>query len=216
MHEIDATETLTNVFCHYVQYHPLTLGVLPIVLGAPNIEEYSPVLPGGHPAFINIRDYSNMSDLAAYLDELDRDDEKYLKYFEWKNQKEVAPLYKSALQYSWRDSPCMVCQSLHRQLYGEPTTLQGILPEEYDRRVNGMTGEDRKRRKERREARRQRKKREEEERKRKRREDLATAAELHPPPDERARMEARMHDHALAASGGVRIDLSELHERDEL
>lgn len=205
-----------------IQYHPLTLGVLPIVLGAPNIEEYSPVLPGGHPAFINIRDYQNMSSLAAYLEELDRDDEKYLRYFEWRQAKDVAPLYKSALQYSWRDSPCMVCQSLHRQLYGTPIVLQGILPEEYDRRPPAQTGAQRAAAKARREKRRREKKEKEEQRKRRRREQadgatMAAAApssqdqqqQNTPPPtgEELARIQALMQEHALKASGQVKDEL---------
>lgn len=150
------------------------------MLGAPNIDEYSPALPGAHPAFLNMRDFRNMSDLARLIEELDRDDAKYLRYFEWRRAlPEVAPLFKSALQYSWRDSPCMVCQSLHRRLYANastpPVPLQGILPEVYDRRRLPLSSEERLREAEKAKEKRERRRKRDIERKQAK--ERATAAE---------------------------------------
>ena len=114
-------------------FHPLQIGVLPIVLGAQNIAEYSPAHPGAPPAFLNIRDFASIADLARKIDELDRDDDAYLEYFAWRKAAAYPPLFAEASNYSWRDSPCQVCQSLHQKLYG--TKPRSIHHSKWDRRI---------------------------------------------------------------------------------
>ena len=129
-------------------FAPVQVGVLAVVLGAQNIAEYAPHAEGYPPSFINVRDFtlagggnsgsSGSSDgvdvaaLAARLDYLDRNDTAYLEYFEWRRARRFGPLFSQAAEYSWLESPCQVCQSVHRKLYGyEPVSIR---PEHWDRR----------------------------------------------------------------------------------
>jgi len=120
--------------------------VLPIVLGAGNIREYAPEaegVPGAEaPSFLNVDDFGWRDDaspeekdaavrrLAQRIDELDQDDEAYLKHFEWRKAHKFGPLFSQAMAYSWLYSPCQVCQSLHKKLYGKEP--QPLLPEVWD------------------------------------------------------------------------------------
>lgn len=63
-------------------FQPLAAGSVPIYLGAPNVEAFAP----GAKSFINVLDFDGAKSLANYIRELDRDDESYLEYFEWKNK----------------------------------------------------------------------------------------------------------------------------------
>jgi hypothetical protein len=120
-------------------FHPFAwANVLPIVLGAPNIREYAPEPAdwAGEPSFLNIDDFGWRDDgtteekeraaqaLAARVDELDRDDEAYLRHFAWRRAHKFGPLFSEAMAYSWLYSPCQVCQTIHQKLYGtEPVPL---------------------------------------------------------------------------------------------
>ncbi|KAG8552778.1 hypothetical protein GDO81_003054 [Engystomops pustulosus] len=61
---------------------------VPVVLGTSR-ENYERFLPGD--AFIHVNDFPSPKELAAYLLELDKDDEKYRKYFNWRHQYRVLP-----------------------------------------------------------------------------------------------------------------------------
>lgn len=63
-------------------YHPLILGSVPIYLGAPNIEDFS---PADH-CYINVDSFSSVKGLADYILELDQDNDKYESYLKWKMQ----------------------------------------------------------------------------------------------------------------------------------
>ncbi|XP_069798754.1 3-galactosyl-N-acetylglucosaminide 4-alpha-L-fucosyltransferase FUT3-like [Dendropsophus ebraccatus] len=54
---------------------------VPVVLGTSR-ENYERFIPGD--AFIHVNDFPSPKELAAYLLELDKDDEKYRKYFNWR------------------------------------------------------------------------------------------------------------------------------------
>lgn len=61
-------------------FGPFEAGVIPVYLGAGNIDEYTPVQEGLHPAYIKVSDFAgNYTRLAEYLDYLDKNDEAYLK-----------------------------------------------------------------------------------------------------------------------------------------
>ncbi|WP_160713063.1 glycosyltransferase family 10 domain-containing protein [Chitinophaga solisilvae] len=72
-----ATDYITEKF-----YDPLIAGSVPVYLGAPNIRELA---PGNH-CFINVADFNTASALAAYLLELDRNEDEYGRFFDWKEQ----------------------------------------------------------------------------------------------------------------------------------
>ena len=75
-----------------------------------------------------------MAELAERIEYLDRNDTAYLEYFKWRSQPPSAypPLFHSLVSYSWLDSPCQVCQSIHSKLYGWKP--KSILPEDWNRR----------------------------------------------------------------------------------
>jgi hypothetical protein len=61
-------------------YDPLLAGSVPVYLGAPNVDQFTP----GEHCFINAADFANGKELAEYLLHLDADDNAYAKYFTWK------------------------------------------------------------------------------------------------------------------------------------
>lgn len=71
-------------------YEPLISGSVPIYLGAPNIDEFSP----GENCFINVANFSSPVDLAEYIKILDDDYEKYSNYFAWKGKTFLPDFYK--------------------------------------------------------------------------------------------------------------------------
>jgi alpha-1,3-fucosyltransferase len=93
------TEYVTEKF-----FIPLMSYVVPVVYGGAN---YSAIAPPG--SFIDAWRFSSIKDLTDYLIFLDRNDEEYLKYFEWKNHFTVK--YPSDTE-SWCDLCTKV--SLHK------------------------------------------------------------------------------------------------------
>jgi Glycosyltransferase family 10 (fucosyltransferase) C-term/Fucosyltransferase, N-terminal len=63
-------------------FDPLLVGTVPVYRGAPNIDRFA---PGDH-SFINANKFTSPSELAAYLKELDRDDEAYRRFFQWRDR----------------------------------------------------------------------------------------------------------------------------------
>lgn len=63
-------------------FHPLIVGSIPVYLGAPNVAEF---LPGNH-CYINVNDFASVKDLADYLLKLDKNDELFQQYMNWKNE----------------------------------------------------------------------------------------------------------------------------------
>jgi len=61
-------------------FHPLLVGSVPVYLGAPNVDEFS---PADH-CYVDVRDFTGPADLAAFLLALDRDEERYAAYLAWK------------------------------------------------------------------------------------------------------------------------------------
>ncbi|KAM9323922.1 3-galactosyl-N-acetylglucosaminide 4-alpha-L-fucosyltransferase FUT3-like [Gastrophryne carolinensis] len=59
---------------------------VPVVFGTSR-KNYEDYIPGD--AFIHVDDFSSPKELADYLLQLDKDDEKYLKYFSWRSRYEV-------------------------------------------------------------------------------------------------------------------------------
>ncbi len=72
-------------------YEPLIAGSVPVYLGAPNIDDYSP----GEKCFIDASNWDNPQDLGNFLLELSDNDDMYNNYFEWRERplkKEFADL----------------------------------------------------------------------------------------------------------------------------
>ncbi|XP_063696920.1 glycoprotein 3-alpha-L-fucosyltransferase A-like [Culicoides brevitarsis] len=94
--------------------------VLPIVMGA-RPEDYRKYMP--EHSFIHVDDFETVEDLANYLNLLDRDDNLYNSYFQWRGTGEI--IDKS---YFW----CRVCAMLHNpNMNREKFALTGTSLKEY-------------------------------------------------------------------------------------
>ncbi|KAM4617711.1 4-galactosyl-N-acetylglucosaminide 3-alpha-L-fucosyltransferase FUT6-like [Discoglossus pictus] len=65
----------------------LMSGSVPVVLGPPR-ENYERFIP--RDSFIHVEDFVSAKELAAYLLKLDRDNQRYQQYFEWRSKFQVA------------------------------------------------------------------------------------------------------------------------------
>jgi hypothetical protein len=63
----------------------LKLGVVPVYLGAPNIDEYEPLgRTSPYQAIIRAQDFDNFTHLAEHLHYLDSHDDEYMRYHKWR------------------------------------------------------------------------------------------------------------------------------------
>ncbi|XP_073454019.1 4-galactosyl-N-acetylglucosaminide 3-alpha-L-fucosyltransferase 9-like [Aquarana catesbeiana] len=78
---------------------------VPVVLGTSR-ENYERFIPGD--AFIHVDDFPSAKELAAYLLELDKDDEKYHKYFNWRSH------YRVNILIAWQYRYCQACEVIRK------------------------------------------------------------------------------------------------------
>jgi len=62
-------------------FQPLMAGSVPVYLGAPNVADFAP----GEHSYIDASQFSGPRELAEYLLALDRDDEAYRRFFDWRS-----------------------------------------------------------------------------------------------------------------------------------
>ncbi|KAM9466817.1 4-galactosyl-N-acetylglucosaminide 3-alpha-L-fucosyltransferase 9 [Clarias gariepinus] len=86
-------------------YNPLSVGTVPVVLGPPR-ENYQNFVEGG--AFIHVDDFSSPKELAEYLLFLDKNEELYLRYFDWRKH------FKVKKAYFWAEHTCLACDYVRR------------------------------------------------------------------------------------------------------
>ncbi|XP_063288455.1 3-galactosyl-N-acetylglucosaminide 4-alpha-L-fucosyltransferase FUT3-like [Pelobates fuscus] len=81
---------------------------VPVVLGTSrtNYERFIP-----RDAFIHVDDFPSAKELAAYLLELDKDEERYKKYFNWRTH------YQVIRDPGWERNYCQVCAALRKAPY---------------------------------------------------------------------------------------------------
>lgn len=63
-------------------FDPLVAGSVPVYLGAPNVADFAPAAR----SYIDVNDFPGPRDLGTYLDHLDRHDDEYEAYLEWKQE----------------------------------------------------------------------------------------------------------------------------------
>ncbi|XP_073410527.1 3-galactosyl-N-acetylglucosaminide 4-alpha-L-fucosyltransferase FUT3-like [Dendrobates tinctorius] len=93
---------ITEKFWHNALYS----GCVPVVLGPPRTN-YERFIPGD--AFIHADDFLNTQELASYLLSLDKDEEKYKQYFNWRK------MYKlQKRERAWVVPYCKICEALKK------------------------------------------------------------------------------------------------------
>jgi len=85
-------------------FDPLVVGTVPIYLGAPNVAELAPA----EHCFINTADFAGPSEIAAYLNFLNENDDAYQAYFSWK-AKGLSERFRAHLQAVARPPLCRLC-----------------------------------------------------------------------------------------------------------
>ncbi|KYR00795.1 glycosyltransferase [Tieghemostelium lacteum] len=103
-------------------WEPLSVGTIPIYLGAPNIDRFLP----SPDAIINVRDFDSAQSLADYVRLVDTNEtlrRKHLKWIEEPWSESYQQLYNDSLDHS--DMFCSICKKLlnHQK---EPEILQPI------------------------------------------------------------------------------------------
>ncbi|KAG5276561.1 hypothetical protein AALO_G00107120 [Alosa alosa] len=81
-------------------FNPLSVGSVPIVLG-PSRQNYENYVPGD--AFIHVDDFLTPKELAEHLLYLDKNDNVYLQYFDWRKQ------FKVKMASFWAEHTCRAC-----------------------------------------------------------------------------------------------------------
>lgn len=79
-------------------------GCVPVVLGPPR-SNYERFIPGD--AFIHVDDFSSPKEFATYLLSLDKDEEKYKLYFNWRSKYQL-----SKEEPEWIIPYCKICKAL--------------------------------------------------------------------------------------------------------
>jgi len=105
---------------------PLAVGTVPVALGPPR-KNYEDFVPGD--SFVHVNDFPDAKSLADFLKRLDKDDDAYKRYFEWRkhfsaerhplaeNHKYLKAICTGCL-YSGRNRNYRVIRNLHKWFFG--------------------------------------------------------------------------------------------------
>lgn len=103
--EANCNDFVTPLFWSAIQ-----LGIVPVYMGAPNIDEFSPT----DYSVIQVVDFPHPKDLAFYISYLGKDDEKYLAKLDYKfNQSRTSKRFQYYLRKFHDPDPfCRLCERL--------------------------------------------------------------------------------------------------------
>ncbi|KAL6460549.1 hypothetical protein MHYP_G00305150 [Metynnis hypsauchen] len=87
-------------------YNPLTKGSVPVVLG-PSRSIYERLIPSN--SFIHVEDFKTHKELADYLNSLDKNEDQYKKFFQWREKYEVKHVDFP------RQHACQACQYIRNR-----------------------------------------------------------------------------------------------------
>jgi type IV secretory pathway component VirB8 len=100
-------QRLTNTTALYV-------GTVPIYLGAPNVDIFTPTYGTDLKSIINIADFNSTRDLVDFVIALGNDENRYNEYLEWKNRP-LTQHFTEIMRYSFK-SPnvaCKICEHMY-------------------------------------------------------------------------------------------------------
>ncbi|CAG10371.1 unnamed protein product, partial [Tetraodon nigroviridis] len=98
-----------SIYIDYITeklYNPLSVGTVPVVLGT-HRENYEKLVLGD--SFIHVDDFNSPKDLADYLLYLDKNDDMYRKYFQWRKH------YKVRQVGLWSEPSCQACDYIRKR-----------------------------------------------------------------------------------------------------
>lgn len=87
---------------------PLALGTVPVALGPPR-KNYENFVPGS--SFIHVNDFADSAALAEHLLSLDKDEQAYLRYFDWRKFYTIGTPFAEE-KYRFLHPICQACQHL--------------------------------------------------------------------------------------------------------
>nr|VFJ57197.1 MAG: Fucosyltransferase, N-terminal [Candidatus Kentron sp. DK] len=93
-------------------FQPLVAGSVPVVMGAPNVEEFSPA----EHCYIDVSNFGSPKELADYLKWLDQDDEAYSAYLDWKEKPLRASFMDRVSRYSVEMANYYLCERIRERL----------------------------------------------------------------------------------------------------
>ena len=109
-------------------FHALEAGVLPVYLGAANVAEFVPPR-----SVVQVADFDGVEKLAAHLQTLVREPERYLEYFQWK-RRPLPDSFQRKFGFVATHAKCRLCRWAYSKKFRFAWDRQAQVPS-FDRRL---------------------------------------------------------------------------------